>query len=145
MNKMNYKDYSYSFESSKTPEQNFDILLDVRKWWTGLYGEVIKGKSKIINDEFSFSAGSGVHYTKHRLIELVPNKKIVWEVTESNLSFLKNPDEWTGTKISFEISQQGNKTQITFLHQGLVPKIECYNGCAGAWTAYMDNLAEQLK
>jgi hypothetical protein len=141
---MNNKDYSFDFETSRTPNQCFKTLLDVRKWWTGLYGEEIEGSSEKINDEFSFTAGNGAHYTRQRLIELVANKKMVWQVTESNLSFLKNPDEWVGTKICFEIYQQEGKTQVSFIHQGLVPKIECYKGCAGAWTAYLENLAKLL-
>ena len=142
---MNTKDYFFDFETSKAPKQSFETLINVRKWWTGLYGEEIKGSSKKINDEFSFTAGNGAHYTKQRLVELVANKKIVWQVTESNLSFLKNPDEWVGTKICFEIYQQEDKTKVSFIHRGLVPKIECYKGCAGAWTAYLEKLVNLLK
>ncbi len=145
MSKKDNKDYTFSFESSKTPKNIFETLLNVRKWWVGLYGEEIKGSSKKLNDEFTFGAGDGMHYSKQRLIELVPNKKIVWQVSESDLIFLKKSDEWTNSKICFEIFRQGNQTQVTFTHQGLVPKIECYNGCAGAWTQYMENLAEKLK
>ena len=143
--KPNRNNFTFSFESSKSEKEVFDILLNVKKWWSGLYGEEIKGSSKKINDEFSFKAGDGVHYSKQRLIELEPNKKIVWLVTESNLSFLKQTNEWTGTKICFEVSKQKNKTKITFTHQGLVPKIECYNACAGAWTQYLENLEESLR
>lgn len=140
MNKQKIKDYTFSFESAKTAKHIFETLLNVRHWWTGLYGEEIKGNSKKVGDEFDFRAGGGAHYSKQKLIELEPDKKIVWKVTESNLTFLKKPDEWTGTKIRFNISTQGNKSQVTFTHQGLVPNIECYNGCAGAWTQYLENL-----
>jgi len=27
----------------------------------------------------------------------------------------------------------------------LDPKLECYNGCATAWTKYLENLSEKLK
>lgn len=145
MNKQSFNDYTFSLESTDTPKNIFETLLNVRSWWTGLYSETIEGDTNKLNDEFTFRAGGGAHYSKQKLVELIPGKKIVWLVTDSNLNFLEKPNEWTGTKISFEISKQGNKTQITFTHQGLVPKIECYKGCAGAWTQYLENLAEKLR
>jgi len=57
----------------------------------------------------------------------VPGKKIVWLVTESKLSFLKNTNEWKGTKICFEIEQLMDQTKVTFIHEGLVPNIECFD------------------
>ncbi|MEO5570156.1 MAG: SRPBCC domain-containing protein [Bacteroidia bacterium] len=145
MNTQETKNYTFSFESAKTPQNIFETLLDVRKWWVGLYGEDIKGSTNKLNDEFTFNAGDGVHYSKQRLIELVPDKKIVWKVTDSNLSFVKKTDEWTNTTICFEISKEGNKSKITFTHQGLVPKFECYNNCSGAWTQYLEKLAMSLQ
>jgi len=136
--------FTFSMQTSQSVEKVFKTLLDVRNWWTGLYGEQIKGDSSKLNDEFTFKAGNGVHYSKQKLIEAEPNKRIVWLVTDSNLNFLNKPDEWTGTKICFDIANQSGKTKVTFTHEGLVPKIECYNGCAGAWTQYLENLEKRL-
>ncbi|MGG9960735.1 SRPBCC family protein [Ferruginibacter sp. SUN106] len=137
--------YTNSFTSSKTPQAIFELLLDIEQWWTGLYEETIKGKNKKLNDEFTFNAGGGAHYSKQKLVELVPNKKIVWQVTDSNLSFLSDPAEWVDTRISFDIAAEGNKTTLTFTHDGLVPQIECYDSCTGAWTKYMENLKHKLQ
>jgi hypothetical protein len=145
LNEAANKDYTFVFESTQSPESIFDTLLNVRKWWSGLYGEEINGSNKKLNDVFTFNAGGGAHFSKQQLIELVPGKRIVWEVTESNLSFLNKTDEWTSSKISFDISTKGKKTLVTFLHQGLVPQIECYESCSGAWSQYLENLAEKLK
>ncbi|MCE3225454.1 MAG: ATPase [Bacteroidetes bacterium] len=141
---MKKDNFSYSFNTSKSPEEVYKLLLDIEQWWTGLYEETIKGKSKKINDEYTFEAGGGAHYSKQKLVELIPGKKIVWLVTDSNLSFLNSPSEWNNTKLCFDISIENNKTVVVFTHEGLVPKIECYNECSGAWTNYLDNLKKKL-
>jgi hypothetical protein len=142
---MNNENYAYSFKSSKTPEEIFTLLSDIQQWWSGLYNETIKGKSQKINDEFTFEAGDGIHYSKQKLVELVPNKKIAWLVTDSKLGFLSKPEEWTGTKIYYDLQKDGDKTVVTFTHEGLVPQIECYTQCSNGWTGYMANLEKKLK
>jgi hypothetical protein len=142
---MNKDNFSYNFETSKPINEVFELLLNVEQWWSGLFEENIQGESLKLNDEFSFKAGEGAHYSKQKLIELITNKKIVWLVTDSNLSFLNNPTEWTGTKMRFDLSTKGNNTKIIFTHEGLVPQIECYDACSGAWTSYLSNLTKKMK
>ncbi|MDX2174191.1 MAG: SRPBCC domain-containing protein [Bacteroidota bacterium] len=142
---MKKDNFSYSFKTSKAPEEVYKLLLDIEEWWSGLYEETISGKSKKVNDEFTFEAGGGVHNTTQKLVELIPHKKIVWLVTKSNLSFLSKPNEWENTKICFDLSQKEDKTIVTFTHDGLTPQIECYNACSGGWTGYLDNLKKKLK
>jgi len=134
---MENQDFSTTIWVEQTPEEVFNVLLNVKAWWSGLFEESFEGSSRKLGDEFSFLAGGGVHFTKQKLVELVPNKKVAWLVTESNLSFVNTTDEWTGTKISFEISEELGKTKIVFTHIGLVPEFECYESCAPAWTQYM--------
>ena len=140
------KDSSFkkSFKTSKSAEDVFNLLLEIEQWWSGIYGEEIKGESKKIGDEFTFKAGGGAHYSKQKLIELIPNEKVVWLITDSTLSFLSNTGEWINTKIGFTISTEENSTVVTFTHDGLVPQIECYNACSGGWTRYLNKLEEKL-
>jgi hypothetical protein len=142
---MNKDNFSYSFKTSKPINEVFELLLEIEQWWSGLYEENIQGKSQSENDEFTFKAGGGVHYSKQKLIELVPDKKIVWLVTDSNLSFLENTAEWNCTKIRFDLSKDETNTKVIFTHEGLVPQIECYGACSSAWTSYLDNLKKKLK
>lgn len=129
---MNNQDFTTTILVDKMPQEVFNAVIDVKAWWTNN----MKGKSQKKNDEFEVRFGD-VHYSKQKLIEVIPGKKVVWLVEESNLSFLNNTSEWTGTKISFDISTEGNKTQLRFTHHGLVPRIECYDGCSEAWSQYM--------
>jgi len=122
------KDYTTYIEVDKSPAEVFKAINNVRGWWQG----EITGSTEHPGDGFTYQMGD-VHFSKQKVVELVPDKKVVWLVTESKINFVTQKNEWTNTKIIFEISTVGNKTRITFEHQGLVPQIECYDGCSGAW------------
>ncbi len=134
---MKTQDFTYTLVTHQSPAKVFKVIKNVRDWWSGLYGEEIEGSTDKLNDEFTYRAGGGAHYSKQKLIALIPGKKIVWLVTESKLTFLTNESEWTGTKISFELSKQDDKTKIVFTHLGLLPEVECYDSCSPAWTQYL--------
>jgi hypothetical protein len=141
---MTNTNFSYHFTSAKTPGEIYNLLLDVRQWWSGFFEETINGKSGKVNDEFSFLAGGGMHYTEQKLVELVPNEKVVWQVTESKLSFLEEPGEWKGTRFGFVLAPEKKGTKVTFTHEGLVPEIECFDQCSAGWTQYLGQLEKNL-
>ncbi len=134
---MKATDFTFTLTSNRTPEQVFKAITDVRSWWSGLYSERFEGQTEKLNDEFSFLAGDGAHYSKQKLIEVIPNKRIVWLIIDGSLSFVEKKGEWIGTKVIFDISEKDGKTELVFTHQGLTPEIECYESCAPAWTQYL--------
>lgn len=142
---MKNENFTYSFHTSKTAEEVFNLLLHIEQWWSGIYEETISGSSQEPGDEFSFKAGGGAHYTKQKLASLVPGKEITWLVTESNLSFVDTTDEWTGTKLHFKLEPAGDKTLVSFTHEGLTPAFECYESCSQGWTAYLNQLKNKLQ
>jgi hypothetical protein len=130
---MKTQDYTVNIQVDVRAEEAFKGIHSVTKWWT----ENLEGNSQTLHDEFTVQFGD-VHFSRQKLIEVVPYKKIVWLVTESKLNFLrKDKQEWNNTKIGFDIVEHEGKTQITFTHYGLVPQIECYNDCANAWSQYI--------
>ncbi|AYD48889.1 SRPBCC family protein [Arachidicoccus soli] len=126
---MNQKDFSTTIVVTQTPEQVFKAINNPCDWWAG----EIEGDSSKLNDEFSYRYKE-IHYSKQRVIEMIPNRKVVWLITESNLNFTKDPSEWTGTKVSFEIVDKDGETELRFSHLGLIPEVECFDACSGAWT-----------
>jgi len=127
------KDFTTSILVDKSPAEVFKAINNAGGWWQG---EIV-GNTDKLNDEFMYQVDD-VHFSKQKIVELIPDKKIVWLVTDSNLSFVAKHDEWTNTKIQFDISSEGGKTKITFTHHGLVPAFECYGGCSGAWESLID-------
>ena len=123
------KDFTMSFVVDKSTAEVYNAINNVRGWWQG----EVKGNTVQLNDEFTYQM-EPYHFTRQKIVALVPQQKIKWLVTECKLSFVKKADEWTGTIISFDIQPEGAKTKLIFTHHGLVPSIECYGGCSGGWT-----------
>ncbi len=129
---MSDQDYTTSFTVDQTPEGVFAAINNVRGWWTG----DIEGGTDKLGDEFTYRY-EDLHYSKQRVIELIPGEKVVWLVTEADITFVEDKSEWKGTKPTFEIAKKGDKTEVRFTHVGLVPQIECYNSCSDAWGFYI--------
>jgi activator of Hsp90 ATPase-like protein len=129
---MDQHDFTTSFLVDQTPAEVFKAVTNVRGWWS----VGIEGDTEKLNDEFIYQV-EGVHYSNMQLIDVVPDERVVWLVKYNYLSFVKDKSEWTGTKVHFDISRQGDKTQLRFTHEGLVPEYECYDVCTPAWTNYV--------
>jgi Activator of Hsp90 ATPase homolog 1-like protein len=84
------------------------------------------------------------HRSTQKITELVPGKKVVWQVTDAKLDFVKNKTGWNGTEVVLEITKQGSKTELRFTHVGLVPALEWYADCSGAWGFYMNGSLPSL-
>lgn len=129
---MQEQHYHITLTVDTPAQQVFESINSVTKWWT----ENLEGSSQNLDEEFTVRFGE-VHMSKQKLVEVVPDKKVVWLVTDSKLNFITDQDEWTNTTIVFEIAKKDGKTEIDFTHIGLVPEVECYNSCTKGWDYYI--------
>jgi uncharacterized protein YndB with AHSA1/START domain len=124
------KSFAAVIEVTNSPQEIFQrITADVAKWWGG---KDLSGRSINLNDEFVVNH-PGAHYSKQQLVEVVPDKRVVWLVTASRLSWLKNQEEWTDTRMVFEISSRSHSHLLHFTHEGLIPAKESYARCSEGW------------
>ena len=136
---MENQNYSSTILVDKTPNEAFNDIKNFRAWWS----EDIEGETDKPGETF-FYHYKEVHLCKMKLIEMIPNEKLVYQVIANEFSFTKDKTEWVNTKLIFDISSEGKQTKVTFTHEGLVPAYECYNICNDAWTGFIQNSLKNL-
>jgi hypothetical protein len=129
---MKEKDFSTTFLVDQTPGEVFTAINNPRGWWS----ECIEGVTDQLNSIYIYHY-KDVHRCRIRVIELVPGQKVVWHVLDNYFNFVKDESEWKDTKMIFEITRKGTRTEVSFTHQGLVPQYECYDVCNEAWTHFI--------
>jgi len=132
-------DFTTTILVQQTPREVFDAINNVRGWWS----ESVEGNTDQLNEEFLYYY-KDVHISKMRIIELIPGKKVTWLVLENEFNFTTDKNEWKGTNIVFEISENDKQTELRFTHVGLTPAYECYDVCRDAWTSYIQGSLKNL-
>ncbi len=100
-------------------------------WWTNN----TQGESKVGGLlKFRFSAGgSEIGGFDMKILELQPAKRVLWQVVEG-------PQEWIGTKVSFDLKQAGDHAIVLFKHQGWKEPVEFMHHCSTKWAIYLMSL-----
>lgn len=127
---------------SHTPDEVFAAITNVRGWWS----ENIIGATAAADDEFVFyEAGDGIRFSRFRLTEVVPGRRVVWHVVDSYLIFIEDHDEWTDTRVIFDISAGSDGTTVHFTHEGLTAADSaCFEACSRGWTFYITESLPRL-
>ncbi|WP_162126356.1 SRPBCC family protein [Flavobacterium phycosphaerae] len=126
------KNYTTTIIVDKDISSAFNSVTNFRGWWS----EEIEGNTDKPGETF-FYHYKDVHLCKIKLMEMITDKKIIYQVIDNEFNFTKDKTEWVNTKLIFDLSTEANKTKIVFTHEGLVPEYECYNVCNDAWTSYI--------
>jgi hypothetical protein len=144
---MQSQDFTTTVLVDQSPAEVFNAIITPRAWWS----EEIEGSTDQLNDEFHYHF-EDIHRCRLKVIELIPGQKIVWHVSDNyfkpgifegasqqspGIDLTNDKSEWKDTKITFEISEKENRTQLLFTHLGLVPEYECFEVCSNGWTHYV--------
>jgi len=127
---MKNKSFHRTIIVNASAEEAFEKIAKVGDWWAKSF----TGKALNVGDTFRIEFGTT--WVNFRITEAIPNKKIVWFVTDSCLPWLNEKEEWTSTEIVYELSPENGKTKIDFTHVGLIPEIQCYERCEQGWTRF---------
>ncbi|HEV8246860.1 MAG TPA: SRPBCC domain-containing protein, partial [Polyangiaceae bacterium] len=77
-------------------------------------------------------------YFKTKILELAPSKRVVWRVIEG-------PEEWIGSKISFDLNQDGDEATVFFKQQGWKVQTEFMHHCSTKWAIYLMSLKSLME
>lgn len=124
-------DFTTTISVKQSAQEVFAAICNVRAWWS----QHIEGSTNERHDKFRVDFRT--HWWAFEIEEMIPYERITWRVTDSYMPWNKHKTEWTGTKISFEISGRDDNTGMQFTHTGLHPSSDCYNGCSKGWIGYI--------
>jgi uncharacterized protein YndB with AHSA1/START domain len=93
-------------------------------WWTN----DTKGESKV-GGVIKFRFGEAGFFDM-KVLELHPAERVLWQVVDG-------PKEWIGTKVSWELKQEGDYTIVLFKHQGWKEPVEFMHHCSTKWAVFL--------
>ena len=100
-------------------------------WWTdNTQGETNVGGVL----QFRFKAGG----FDMKVLELHPASRVLWEV-------VGGPTEWIGTKVSWELKQEGDFSIVLFRHRGWKEPVEFMHHCSTKWAIFLMSLKSLLE
>jgi hypothetical protein len=124
-------DLQVSIDVSASPSEAFDKVCQVREWWT----KDIEGETSGLGAEFRVTFGTT--FVDFRISNFVPDETVSWFVTNSELPWLKDKTEWTGTTVQIDVIPTDAGSKITLTHHGLHPNVECFEGCKEGWEFFV--------
>ena len=72
------------------------------------------------------------------VVELSPDRQVLWQV-------VGGPDEWIGTRIRWEIRQEGDYAIVLFRHQDWREPVEFMHHCSTRWAQFLLSLKVGLE
>jgi len=96
-------------------------------WWT----TETRGESSV-GGVLHFQFGE-TGFFDMKVLELDPEKRVLWLVVDG-------PEEWIGTKVSWDLKREGDFTIVLFKHLGWKEPVEFMHHCSTKWGAFLMSL-----
>lgn len=137
------KDFTLNFTVKATAKESMKAISQVKQWWAKNY----EGKAAEEKDKFSvYFGGPKDTFVDFKISEVIPEKKVVWLVTDCNLHWIDDKKEWKGNECIWNLTEKNGKTKIEFIHKGMTPESECYESCKPGWTHHIkDSLIKLIE
>jgi uncharacterized protein YndB with AHSA1/START domain len=114
---------------SSSPDEAYKALTTIEGlagWWTSNTEGDAKPGGVI---KFRFGADG----FDMKVLEQKPSTRVLWQV-------LEGPEEWIGTKISFDLKQEDGYTIVLFKHEGWKKPVEAMHHCSTKWAIFLMSL-----
>jgi hypothetical protein len=119
---------------SSSPNDAYKALTTLKGlsgWWT----DNTQGQGEVGGVlQFRFGAG-GIDMN---VLKLQPAKHVLWQVVDG-------PKEWIGTRVSFDLKQEGDWSIVLFKHQGWKEPVEFMHHCSTKWAVFLLSLKSLLE
>jgi hypothetical protein len=100
-------------------------------WWTDrTTGDTAPGNQM----NFHF----GAHRTSARVDAVEPNKRM-------ELEFVDTLDDWMGTKLTFDLEQEGSSTLVKFGHRAWRGQNGFFGHCSMQWAVFLLSLKQYVE
>jgi uncharacterized protein YndB with AHSA1/START domain len=129
-------DYTNQIHLSASPERVFEILTtaaEFASWWAPATGSATEG------GELRITFDSIDEPLLVRVKQATWPSTVIWDVEAC--AFL--PD-WVGTTPTFMLSESDGGCHLRFRHEGLNPRLECYDMCRAGWDQYLPSLRDYI-
>ena len=84
------------------------------------------------------SGGQEIGSMAFEVAALEPNKRVQWRCTSG-------PEEWVGTDVIFDLSQDGQYTIVRFAHRNWREADEFMAHCSTKWATFMLSLKDLIE
>lgn len=101
-------------------------------WWAN----DTQGKGNAVGEVLQFRFGAGGFDMK--ILELQPARRVLWQVVDG-------PEEWIGTKVDWDLKQEGDYVVILFKHQDWKEPVEFMHHCSTKWAIFLMSLKSLLE
>jgi len=118
-----------------TPQQVYTALTTIKGlsgWWTS----DTEGDASI-NGVIHFHFGPKAQVDT-KVLELQRDALVLWEVLAAH-------DDWVGTKIRFQLKQDGDITLVLFKHEGWRTPTQFMHHCSTKWGTFLMSLKSSLE